>query len=929
MKHEKSSAMAANGTPPLKRDKQRQQQLVESANPRSPITKAFDFLPWSRSRSRKPEPEPSTAAGEKPAEVHYHHNIFRSGGGLIRDMLVGDKDKLQKDKPPQSPLSEAKRTQRKQKQLSRNKSLDIRELIGCVDSELVPRTNALSSPQPQRFLDDTYIDSKPRHILFNDDENTVYLIKKEQPVAKAHKPTPAHAARDCNGGDVLKARLKFKRLPSDHYAASPEALRRAQQLYQRSEQRHQLQRRKSLSDSHYEQSSSSLSSGGSGVQAAAAATASSIMLERPKTDKPRKKLSFREPIEAGLSPVVMAMSAAMVSEQRLERQRRRSSPLERTNAPQMGHGLDCDSVCNNRIKDAIHSGCAASDPESQAMRIVRTVGQAFEVCHKFNLHKNSLEPNDERSDVSSSELLDVEQISEQQLSEDGGVLTSETPKKEHLGITPDLNHTQSQQPQRPSHLELLPTQSSLRKSTSLLCDVDDKSAVSPSSPRTEISQLKDQLEAQAQQTRQALGQLMLVREQLISETNARIEAQARTQQLLQQNRELLEHLASLGAYNEQQTAGLTSANIGMAPQQSQLQLLLQATSNNNNLATINQQINNLGNINQQLTSLSHQLSGLNQQSQNLQNLQSLQQTSSTTTAQQQAQQSQLTPPTPPLTSGGASGSSSYPSMSQLQTISNQLQQQQQQQQQDALSKDLFQVNQELLNRLQTMNLNANAAQQTQTQTPSASPHNSYFFVNPLSCTPATPNNNAAGGFNFLASASGMSAGTLTPSPLGTLTRNSFAGSSMLNDDLRLSIEQNLNNLEEQLKVAVSNGNLAGLACGGSSSTRDTSRSSSTLDSPSSPRQRSCNNNISPSSSNGNNNNNNNNGNGNGNGGNNNNSRETRFNTVLLRVTDEAGHQRKLSATPSFITRSTSEKVPNRSQMMSQVQRTAWARHTTK
>lgn len=42
--------------------------------------------------------------------------------------------------------------------------------------------------------------------------------------------------------------------------------------------------------------------------------------------------------------------------------------------------------------------------------------------------------------------------------------------------------------------------------------------------------------------------------------------QARTQQLLQQNRELLEHLASLGAYNEQQSAGLTSANIGMAPQ---------------------------------------------------------------------------------------------------------------------------------------------------------------------------------------------------------------------------------------------------------------------------------------------------------------------------------------------------------------------------
>ncbi|XP_016934656.2 capon-like protein isoform X4 [Drosophila suzukii] len=224
-------------------------------------------------------------------------------------------------------------------------------------------------------------------------------------------------------------------------------------------------------------------------------------------------------------------------------------------------------IARDASTDTFKCSVFKSHKKSQAMRIVRTVGQAFEVCHKFNLHKNSLEPNDERSDISSSELLDVEQISEQQLSEDGerGGGDNETPKKEHLAITPDLNlnHTQ---PQRPNHLELMPSHSSLRKSNSLLCDVDDKSPGSPSSPRSEITQLKDQLEAQALQTRQALGQLMLVREQLISETNARIEAQARTQQLLQQNRELLEHLASLGAYNEQQSAGLTSANIGMAPQ---------------------------------------------------------------------------------------------------------------------------------------------------------------------------------------------------------------------------------------------------------------------------------------------------------------------------------------------------------------------------
>lgn len=49
----------------------------------------------------------------------------------------------------------------------------------------------------------------------------------------------------------------------------------------------------------------------------------------------------------------------------------------------------------------------------------------------------------------------------------------------------------------------------------------------------------------------------------------------------------------------------------------------------------------------------------------------------------------------------------------------------------------------------------------------------------------------------------------------------------------------------------------------------------------------------------------------------------------LRVSEDPANSRRLANGPPLITRSTSEKVPNRSELMSQVQRTAWARHTTK
>lgn len=194
-----------------------------------------------------------------------------------------------------------------------------------------------------------------------------------------------------------------------------------------------------------------------------------------------------------------------------------------------------------------------SNKKSQAMKIVRTVGQAFEVCHKLSVQKKQDNPDDISEINSELDQSDIQNLSD-----------FDEPKKA-METTPILQEI-PQKLQRPTQLENLST-----PFNNLMAPPSPNKITTPSDDSNkensrEFQMLKEQLQQQTQQTKQALAQLILVREQLLTETNARIEAQARTQQLLQQNRELLEHIASLSGLNESDRPGLSPQNIGMAPQ---------------------------------------------------------------------------------------------------------------------------------------------------------------------------------------------------------------------------------------------------------------------------------------------------------------------------------------------------------------------------
>lgn len=209
--------------------------------------------------------------------------------------------------------------------------------------------------------------------------------------------------------------------------------------------------------------------------------------------------------------------------------------------------------------------------KSQAMRIVRTIGQAFEVCHKLGGpvgsrpvsqvvkdDQNGLDLKAATKGSPSAQETTTQEKKEFNTANSPSTTVSSTTS---AGDSNNNNSSSLRQKASPPSGPSLQSSCSVHSLTSPHKDssrAHDNINIStsysnsperpcdlPLSQHHQMQLLRQQLEQEKHQTQVALAQVNLLKDQLSAESAARIEAQARTHQLLLHNKDLLSHVTLL------------------------------------------------------------------------------------------------------------------------------------------------------------------------------------------------------------------------------------------------------------------------------------------------------------------------------------------------------------------------------------------------